>query len=78
MSPVCAGRHLERRKKTKDTDRVETVEHLRSQLYLESLRHLCNSACHVVIVALGPIGEAIDTVVQGCPVVPVDRLAESY
>lgn len=34
--------------------------------------HLESLACHVVIIRLGPVGQVVNAIVQGCSVVCVD------
>lgn len=70
--------HLERMEEAKETDRVQNMEHFQSQLYVKNSRHLCNSACHVVIVVLGDVGQPIAAKVQGCLLVCIGRLNDDY
>lgn len=49
---ACGAGHLERGEKTKDTDRVGTIENVQFKLYHESSPHLGNSACQVLTLIL--------------------------
>lgn len=64
MNPVDAIVHLERCEKAEEAGMVGTVEQMRRQPYMETLRHFCNFACQVNIVMLGTIGQTVTAVVQ--------------
>lgn len=78
MSLVGFAGLLEHGEKSMVTNRVGTVEHPLFQLYLVASRHLFNFAFHVVTEILGHVGQSVATVVQGCPVVCVNRLEDGY
>lgn len=78
MNLFCGEGHLERAEEAEDAYRVGTTKDLRLQLYLETSRHPFNSAYHVVIAVLVPVGQAINEVAQGCPIVAKDRFDDGY
>lgn len=78
MKPICVARHLVSGEKAEDTDEVGTVEHLGFKCASNFPVIFNNFACHFVIIALRPFGQATDMVDQGCFVVFVDRLNGGY
>lgn len=78
MNPVRVTAHLERGEKGEDAIRIGNFAHLRFQLYLETSSQLCNLACHLVIVVLGPVRQVKAVVSQGCLMVCVDWLDDGF
>lgn len=78
MNPDCAAGRLKCREKAKDADRVETVEHLRLLVYLETSCHFCSLALHVVIAVVGPVGQTLTAVGQSCLVLCVSKHNEVW
>lgn len=73
MSLICVGSHLKRWKKAEDTEKVGKVGYLPVQLYLDTLRHVCNFAWYFVIIVFKSVGQAEGTAVQTRPTVCTER-----
>lgn len=78
MSPKFVVGRFERGERARGTNRVKTVQHLRFQVYFQSLTILTIKLASSSLKLLRPVGKSIAAAVQACLVECIDFLNAGY